>query len=82
LCSFGQRPLVLVLERWTESGEAIDVSRQTAGPGDAAAAEFWAPEGAEITGFGTVPEATRSFVLLRLGQREAEGIFGLTAPPP
>ena len=76
-CRFGQLPLVLVLERWIEGGSPIDTSTQTVGPGDAMADEFWAGEGAEITDLAAVPDTTRSFLLLRLGQREVEGVFGL-----
>jgi hypothetical protein len=80
-CRFGQRPVVLVLERWTDGAGPIDVSRQTAGPADTAAAEFWGPVSAEITDLAPVPETARSFVLLRLGQREVDGIFGLIRNP-
>ena len=76
-CRFGQRPLVLVLERWIEGDGPMDESTQTVGSSDTAAGEFWAGEGAEITDIATVPGNARSFMLLRLGQREVDGIFGL-----
>jgi hypothetical protein len=76
-CRFGQRPLALVLERWIEGGDPMDESTQTIGPSDTVAAEFWAGEGAEITEIATVPDNARSFMLLRLGQREVDGVFGL-----
>ncbi len=80
-CEFGQQPIVLVLERWADRTDPMDVSTQTAGPGDSAAAEFWAPDGAEITDLAPSPDRTASFVLLRLGQREVDGILGIVRVP-
>ena len=76
-CRFGQRPQVLVLDRWIEGDPALDESSQTAGPADAAAGEFWGDQLAQITNTAAVPDNTRSFLLLRLGQLETEGLFGL-----
>jgi hypothetical protein len=81
-CRFGQQPRVLVLDRWAEGSGPYDGLTQTAGPEDDVTAEFWGDQDAEITDIAAVPATTRSFLLLRLGQREAEGIFGLEDVAP
>jgi hypothetical protein len=76
-CRFGNRPSVLVLPRaaadqGTGPGSAMEAADLPADPND----EFWAGEGAEVTDAAPPPSDTRSFVRLRLAQREREGIFG------
>jgi hypothetical protein len=80
-CKSRQHPAVLVLESWTAGGNPIDRATQTSGPDDAVANAFWAPEGAAVTDHAAVPDATQSFLLLRLGQREVEGLFSLVQTP-
>jgi hypothetical protein len=76
-CKFGQRPRALMLLRWTpEQGTAFDAATQTKGlPADNDDA-FWAGHGAEIADIADIPDGTRSFLGLRLAQREIEGLFG------
>ncbi len=76
-CRFDNRPSVWVLSRWTlEQGTIIDPVTETAGPQADPPDEFWEKAGAEVTDIVGVPADTRSFVLLRLAQREREGLFG------
>ena len=76
-CRFGNRPSVLVLSRWTaDQGTSIDAAIETsdlpADPDDG----FWAGDGAEVTDLAAPPIDARSFVRLRLAQRDRDGLFG------
>jgi hypothetical protein len=76
-CKFGQLPVALVLSRWTpEQNTAFDGTTQTKGlpadPDDA----LWGGGDAEVVDLAAIPDGTRSFLGLRLAQREVEGLFG------
>jgi hypothetical protein len=76
-CKFGNRPSVVVLSRWTPEhltplSPATETEGLPADPGD----RFWADAGAVVTDIADVPPSTRSFLRLRLAQREVDGVFG------
>ena len=82
-CRFGNRPSVLVLSRWTaEQGTSLDPSTETAGLPSDPNDEFWAGDGAQVTDVADPPMGTRSFVRLRLAQRDRDGLFGLAPARP
>lgn len=65
-CRLGNRPIALVLAL----DDALVGTRS-------AASDFWGGDDTLKPTTGDLPPGTRSFVRLRLGQREVEGVFGL-----
>ena len=77
-CKFGNRPSVLVLSLWIpERTTPLDPVTETEGVPTDPRDEFWAGSGAEVTDIVDVPAGTRSFLRLRMAQREVDGVFGL-----
>lgn len=75
-CRFGNRPSILVLSLWTsDQGTGLDPATETVGVPSDLDDEFWAGEGADVTDIADPPKDTRSFLRLRLGQRERQGVF-------
>ena len=75
-CKFGNRPEGLVLSLWTpDSGTEFNPGTETAGLPAQPDDEFWGAESVRSTSVTDPPPDTRSFVRLRLAQREVEGIF-------
>jgi hypothetical protein len=75
-CRFTQRPAILVLELWEPSrGDPLDQSTQTAAPTAATRDTFWGGDGSTRIATLDTPPGTRSFLRLRLAQREVKGVF-------
>ncbi len=75
-CKFSQRPFTIVVALST-AVDGLDGPPMAVTDGLPAADDdmFWAGVGADVTNITETPPGTRSFVRLRLAQREVDGLF-------